>query len=197
MADRYSQQDIARAVEILDHYHNLEMAGVPRPYPLELMTALRKVTTRVALEAIIVDGEGSYMLARRPKGEIKYGGELLYTLGGFITPRHTSMLDAANTMIREKHGLAGVSKYVAGPIAQYFWKPGEHPEALNLLSILHVFKLEGGKGGKDVEWFPIGDMPDLGQMIAGRPGVIHREYVRTFHRFINSVIACIDLTDRI
>jgi hypothetical protein len=183
---------------MLDHYHRLQMKGEPRPFPLPILAELRKDVTQTAGEMIVVDDAGNYMLARRPKGETKYGGPLLYVVGGFFIPAHRGELGAVQKFLHDKHDIDAEVTLVAGPVAKRFWLPeDEHPEARNnLITLLYVMRLKGTMpAGRDVQWFPIGTRPPREEFITGRPGVIHAEgYVPAFHSWNEKPYQpCIDL----
>ena len=91
----FNKEQVELAANVVRHYGDLKRAGDPKAFPYPLYLAIMTATVQVAVEAIIIDGEGNYMLVRRPPNEKKYGANKLHVLGGFVTPGSPSMLAAS------------------------------------------------------------------------------------------------------
>jgi hypothetical protein len=197
MTSMITDQDVERAAEIVLHFARMTVQGERRAYPLPLYEAMMYATVQSVVEGVIIDG-ARYALGRRPAGEKVFGENRLHIIGGCVKPqtKGISMLGEMAWMARNEYGFGDIS-HVAGPIATYTWQHGEHPIGWPRVE-LHVFRAIGSIPERpDLVWYPYGQYPAEDEILAGRAGEIHLDFLREFHTWLeNPQRPCTDLNQR-
>ena len=192
-------REIDKATEVIRSLAARVMRGEQQAPPLKLFEAIQALTPQPYVEVIFTDGKGRYALHKRPPTERFFGAGKLHILGGQVKPdrKGTSMVKAARRMAQEEMGAQDV-EYLAGPIATYQWKRGvDHPTGWPHSNV-YVLKVVGDLPTReDIVWFDNNTLPPSDQIIIGKSGEIHTDFLRVYQQWCeNPQQPCVDLNEK-
>jgi ADP-ribose pyrophosphatase YjhB (NUDIX family) len=200
----FSSEAIDSAVQVLRSYAAETIRGAPKALPLELREAVQALVVEPAVEIIITDEHGRYLLVQRPPNDSeankRYFGEGRFHLpGGFLKPNRTGAksvgpIGTAVRMAREETGLKVVP--ISGPIAMYQWtRTKEHPTGWPL-ALVFVFKVVGGELKEGTKWVDPDKLPDKSELLQGNAGEIQRRYMEVYQKWRQDPETFIDLNQK-
>lgn len=192
-------EETKTTVEVIRSLAARVIRGEKRAPPLEVYEAIQALMPQPAVEVVVIDGKGRYALMRRPPDEKHFGPNRLHLLGGFLKPdrKGISMVDAGREMIQKEMGVED-AEYVAGPIATRQWdRTTEHPTGWPN-SQVYVMKVSGDLLARDdIVWFDNEQLPAKDEVITGRPGEIHVDFLRVYQGWCkNPQQPCVDLNEK-
>lgn len=191
--------EIAQATEVIRSLAARTMRGEMKAAPLKLYEAIQALTPQPAVEVVVIDGKGRYALHRRPPDDEDFGPNRLHIIGGFLKPdRHgITMVDVGRDMVQKEMGVTDV-EYVAGPIAAYQWdRTIDHPTGWPHSQVYILKALGDVPTRDDVVWFENGKLPTEDEIITGRPGKIHLDFLRVYQEWCkNPQQPCRDLNEK-